>query len=58
MIFCQKPSKRLKKVGVNDVETAVDGRDAWEKIQSSERPFDSVLTDIWMPNMNGRSIPS
>ena len=38
------------------VETAVDGRDAWEKIQSSERPFDSVLTDIWMPNMNGREL--
>jgi len=46
----------LKKVGVNDVETAVDGQDAWEKIQASERPFDSVLTDIWMPNLNGREL--
>jgi len=46
----------LKKVGVNDVETAVDGRDAWEKIQASERPFDCVLTDIWMPEMNGREL--
>ena len=43
----------LKKVGVNDVGTAVDGRDAWEKIQASERPFDCILTDIWMPEMNG-----
>jgi len=46
----------LKKVGVNDVETAVDGRDALEKLRSSERPFDCVLTDIWMPNMNGREL--
>ena len=46
----------LKKLGVNDVETAVDGQDAWEKIQASERPFDCVLTDIWMPNMNGREL--
>ena len=46
----------LKKIGVNDVETAVDGRDAWEKIQASERPFDCVLTDIWMPEMNGREL--
>jgi len=46
----------LRKVGVNDVETAVDGQAAWEKIQASERPFDCVLTDIWMPNMNGREL--
>ncbi|MBO7088717.1 MAG: response regulator [Lentisphaeria bacterium] len=46
----------LKKVGVNDVETAIDGRDAWEKIQASERLFDCVLTDIWMPEMNGREL--
>ena len=46
----------LKKIGVNDIETAVDGQDAWEKIQASERPFDYVLTDIWMPNMNGREL--
>ena len=46
----------LKKVGVNDVGTAVDGRDAWKKIQASERPFDCILTDIWMPEMNGREL--
>ena len=48
----------LKKIGVNDVETAVDGQDAWEKIQAAERPFDCVLTDIWMPAMNGRELVS
>ena len=43
----------LKKIGLNDVETAVDGQDALEKLQTSERPFDCVLTDVWMPNMDG-----
>ena len=46
----------LKKVGVYDIETAVDGQDALEKIRTSERPFDCVLTDIWMPKMNGREL--
>ena len=46
----------LRKIGVSDVETAVDGQDALEKIRTSERPFDCVLTDIWMPNMNGREL--
>ena len=46
----------LKKVGVNDVETAVDGQAALEKLRNAERPFDCVLTDIWMPNMNGRDL--
>ena len=48
----------LKKINVNDVETAVDGQDAWEKIRTSERPFDCVLTDVWMPKMNGRELVS
>jgi signal transduction histidine kinase/CheY-like chemotaxis protein len=48
----------LKKIGVNDVETAVDGQDALEKIRTSKKPFDCVLTDIWMPNMNGKELVS
>ena len=48
----------LKKIGLNDVETAVDGKDAWERIQASKRPFDCVLTDIWMPNMDGNDLVS
>ena len=46
----------LRKIGLSDIETAVDGRDAWEKIQASKRPFDCVLTDIWMPEMNGKQL--
>ncbi len=34
-----------------DVETAVDGADAWSKVQ--QRRFDCVVSDIEMPNMNG-----
>ena len=46
----------LKKIGVNDIETAVNGQDAWEKLQASDKPFDFVLTDIWMPVMDGRGL--
>ena len=46
----------LKKIGLSDVETAVDGQDAWEKLQASKRPFDYVLTDVRMPNMDGREL--
>jgi len=48
----------LKKIGANDVVTAVDGEDAWEKLQASKRPFDCILTDIWMPKMDGRELVS
>ena len=48
----------LRKIGITDIETAANGRDAWNKIQTSERPFDYVLTDIWMPEMNGRELVS
>ena len=27
-----------------------------EKIRTSARPFDYVLTDVWMPKMNGREL--
>ena len=46
----------LKRIGVRDIETAVDGLKAWEMILSSERPFDCVLTDIWMPKMDGKKL--
>jgi len=48
----------LMKIGLTDIVTAVNGEDAWEKIQASERPFDCVLTDIWMPSMNGKELVS
>ncbi len=34
-----------------DVETAVDGQDAWRRLQTE--PFSLVVSDVDMPNMNG-----
>ena len=36
-----------------DVTCVSDGQHALETIQSSERPFDVVVTDYQMPRMNG-----
>ena len=44
----------LAKIGVRDVMKAVNGADAWDKVQAAEKPFDLVLTDIWMPEMDGK----
>jgi CheY-like chemotaxis protein len=46
----------LTRIGLRDVATAVDGEDAWEKIRASEKPFDLVLTDMWMPNLDGSGL--
>ena len=44
----------LAKIGVRDVVKSVNGADAWDKVQAAEKPFDIVLTDIWMPEMDGK----
>ena len=44
----------LSKIGVHEVVKAVNGSEAWDKVQSVEKPFDIVLTDIWMPEMDGK----
>jgi len=46
----------LVKTGVRDIVTAVDGQDAWEKLQASEKRFDLILTDMWMPKMDGKDL--
>ena len=46
----------LKKAGVASIDQAGDGREAFAKLDSaakSDAPFDFVLSDLWMPNMNG-----
>ena len=40
-----------KELGFTDVETAYDGEEAWGKVVK-DRP-DLLITDIYMPNMNG-----
>lgn len=39
-----------------EVETAVDGADALDKIYSEEGKFHMVITDINMPNMDGYTL--
>ena len=40
-----------RKLGVRKVETASSGQEAMKKM--NDGVFDAVLTDVWMPNMNG-----
>jgi two-component system chemotaxis response regulator CheY len=44
----------LKGMGDFEVVSAVDGQEALKILESpSEGPFDLVLTDMWMPNLDG-----
>src|SRR5262245_9319115 len=49
-------SRRLARQGYLNVTTAADGRQALELLNS--RPFDLVLLDIMMPNVNGYEVLS
>ncbi len=40
-----------RKLGVKKIETASSGQEALAKM--NDAVFDAVLTDVWMPNMNG-----
>jgi CheY-like chemotaxis protein len=46
--------QRLKRLGYPDVTTAVDGRDALDKL--GQRAFDLVLLDVMMPQLNGYEV--
>ena len=43
-----------RKLGIRNMETAGSGIEALKKMK--EKRFDAVLTDIWMPNMNGNEL--
>ena len=46
--------RRLKRLGLNDIEQACDGRQALARLD--ERSFDLLLLDIMMPEMNGYEV--
>lgn len=46
----------LKKLGSFDIVTAKDGKEALDILSTSEKPFDIVLTDMWMPVMDGEEL--
>ena len=46
--------RRLKRLGLSDIEQAADGRQALDRL--AERAFDLVLLDIMMPVMNGYEV--
>jgi signal transduction histidine kinase/CheY-like chemotaxis protein len=46
----------LKKLGSFDVVMAKDGKEAFDLLTSAEAPFDLVLTDMWMPVMDGEGL--
>ncbi len=43
----------LYEYGFNDIETAVDGVDALDKINNSDENYDFFVVDINMPKMDG-----
>ena len=45
----------LKKMGISDIELAVDGRAALDVLER-DQSFDLVMTDMWMPVMDGAEL--
>ena len=46
----------LRKLGFKDISSAVDGKDAWEKLKTHAdegKPFELIFSDINMPNCHG-----
>ncbi|WP_202803656.1 hybrid sensor histidine kinase/response regulator [Spirulina subsalsa] len=50
-ITIRTQEKRILEGAGYEVVTAVDGLDGWNKLKS--RPFDAIVSDIQMPNLNG-----
>ena len=47
----------VKKIGAFEIETADDGKAALERLRRGDAPaFDAVLTDMWMPELDGEGL--
>ena len=47
----------VKKIGDFEIETAMDGQTALTRLQDASKPaFDAVLTDMWMPELDGEGL--
>ena len=46
----------LKKLGTFDIVTAMNGKEALDILTSSDAPFSLILTDMWMPVMDGEGL--
>ena len=47
----------LKNIGDFEIAMAPDGKAALEVLEASgAKPFDLVLTDMWMPNLDGEGL--
>ena len=46
-------SKSVQTLGMTDIADAVDGVDAWGKIEAANPPFQLIISDWNMPNMTG-----
>jgi two-component system chemotaxis sensor kinase CheA len=53
-IATRTQEKRILESAGYEVVTAVDGVDGFNKLQS--RPFDAVISDIQMPNLDGLAL--
>ena len=47
----------LKKIGDYETTMAMDGQEALKALKESDaKPYDLVLTDMWMPNLDGEGL--
>ena len=46
----------LSHIGSFDITVAMDGAEALKTLETASEPFDLVLTDMWMPNLDGEGL--
>jgi two-component system, chemotaxis family, chemotaxis protein CheY len=48
--------KALEEIGYAQIDEAPDGAIAWQKLQEANPPYDLILSDWNMPNLNGMDL--